>query len=411
MGSWSPTILGGDAPMDAAADICSFLGVPDETRPSAQALAAFRDAFEAKPGAELACFIDEGYDRDARAQAMAFLALRSGAALPAEVRNRAQASCIEEDTRAWNSPLARRARLLELYDACAGSMPGTRALLPQEGLFERFGRTQPPPDSDPTQALFEAVAANSPEAARKALDSGADPCARRFSRNLPCSEHGADPLMCAAASCGPEMAVLLLQAGADPSLRDNDGWSAFFYACLNPDDRVWNIFFEAGSDQDFWGPFGFHMLAFCANEGQESKTVALAQALARKPGALAELTDVFGLALCCAARTLSPETCKILLPLAGAGASLGGKTPCAIACERLRCDNLQVLYDPRSSNCAFEGKSLSDLARQSPHKHSSKAQMSKTLAFLDNAMRAAGEFDLLDAAVPNRCGGFPKIGI
>ena len=397
--------------MDAAADICSFLGAPGEGRAGAQALAAFKAAFEAKSGAELAEFVDQGYDRDARAQAMAFLALRSGAALPPEIRDRAQACCIEEDTRAWNSPLARRARLLELYQACASSRPGSRAHLPEEGLFERFGRSMASAPADPSQALFEALAANSPEAAKQALDSGADPCARRNFRKLPCTEHGADPLMCAAAHCGPEMVRLLLMAGADPRARDNDGWSAFFYACQNPDDRVWNIFFESCEDQDFWGPSGFHMLAHCANEGQETKTLALAQALASKPGALAELSGVFGLALCCAARTLGPEACKILLPMAGPGARLGGKSPCAIACERLRCDNLQALYDPAEAGCLYQGKTLPELAAHSPHRHSSKAQKAQTLAFLENALRAAGESEMLDAAVAKRAPCPPKSGI
>ena len=146
MGWWSPTIMGGDPPMDAECEILMFLGVEDDLEAAdlgwddADAHGMLAAAFETKTVQDWIDFLDsiDESDQGITVQVLVLMIMQLGLPLDGELTDRVTKSCAAEDVSDWGTDAGeRRARLDELV-ATAHSYDGTPKELPSEGLFQKI---------------------------------------------------------------------------------------------------------------------------------------------------------------------------------------------------------------------------------------------------------------------------------
>ena len=141
MGWWSPTIMGGDAPLDSECEILAFLGVDDvfEADDIAwdqdEAHARMAAAVKSKTPRDWLNFLTEE-DKEITAQVTALMIMQLGLPLHHEIAQMAIRACRNEDVSGWGSDAGERrahldqlVRAIELYD-------GTPQDLPHEDLFD-----------------------------------------------------------------------------------------------------------------------------------------------------------------------------------------------------------------------------------------------------------------------------------
>lgn len=137
MGWWSPTILGGDEPLD---DVLAFArefgGYDDEqwddwdSEPE-----LMRQSLARSSESDVLTFIDNR-DSASVAQVVALAYMSCGAILPVSIRERAICACSSEDVSGWSEPSVRRAHLNELQLMVQNYDDRTPQVPPEEGLFD-----------------------------------------------------------------------------------------------------------------------------------------------------------------------------------------------------------------------------------------------------------------------------------
>ena len=120
--------------------------------------------------------------------------------------------------------------------------------------------------SDATRALFAAAADGDASAAREALRNRADLRAR--------DDQGRTPLVVATKAQRTEVAVLLLDAGADPDTKDDLQDSAFLYAGAEGYDEILRATLRHGADVTSTNRFGGTAL-IPASEHGHTETVRI----------------------------------------------------------------------------------------------------------------------------------------
>lgn len=97
-------------------------------------------------------------------------------------------------------------------------------------------------DSDDETPLFEAASRGDAAAVQQRIAQGDD-------LNQPSPPFGFTPLM-EAAGLNDTIAALLLEAGADPNVRDSDGWTALAFAAYRQSAPAVELLLKAGADAD-----------------------------------------------------------------------------------------------------------------------------------------------------------------
>ena len=140
MGWWSPTILGGDAPCDAAYDIAEQFGGYtrgwDSWDGKPQVLKANLECVDVE---KLKSFIDSAYEPGIAAQVVAYVHMAVGAKLPTDLRTAAIEACNLENTSGWSDPKNRQDCLKQFSDMVRDYDDATSQRPAEKGLFDALG--------------------------------------------------------------------------------------------------------------------------------------------------------------------------------------------------------------------------------------------------------------------------------
>lgn len=145
-------------------------------------------------------------------------------------------------------------------------------------------------------------------------------------------KHGCEPqtlLYEVASRASTEAATVVLEAGVDVNLADEDGWIPLYHACGNSASMV-RLLLAYNADPRLANADGLHPLHYCAHFGRPQRLKALLQA-GVSPNLL-DSGEESALLLACAAGHIE---CAALLVESGADVNLGAKmfTPLMGACR------------------------------------------------------------------------------
>ena len=141
MGSWSPTILGGDTPLDTIGDFSyRFCGRTDDWEDWDSFPHTMKANLEAATERDITDFIEYADDPAVAAQCVALAYMAVGAKLSPELRVLAVDACAKEDTSCWNDPDQRKKCLAEFSFMLGAYDDVTPQRPPEEGLFAAIGR-------------------------------------------------------------------------------------------------------------------------------------------------------------------------------------------------------------------------------------------------------------------------------
>lgn len=110
MGWWSPTILGGDSPMDTVYDVVQFTGISSEWDKFPEVT---KHAFERLEVTQWMKFISSRSEPGIAAQVVALMHMAVGATLSDSIKKLAIEACNNERCDSWSNPSERKANLNE----------------------------------------------------------------------------------------------------------------------------------------------------------------------------------------------------------------------------------------------------------------------------------------------------------
>ena len=152
MGWWSPTILGGDDPLDAEAGILTELGMDEDDERWEDQADRVRGLLNARAPDSWNAWLASCARADARygqvaAQVLALVHITVGATLPPDLKAKAIDAkaidaCEHENVSTWRRPEQRRA-CLDAFSAQLHAYDGTPTAVLSEGLFDRLADALP----------------------------------------------------------------------------------------------------------------------------------------------------------------------------------------------------------------------------------------------------------------------------